>query len=504
MTTVNIRREVDAHLFALQYQLIFDRHDANSVAPAPPLDASALALRRRRLVRVAASFLEPAHYDAVVEERSVNRLCGYPVCARTLPSLHVQPKFRIAPRQGKVYSASSSARFCCEQCAVASAFYAKQLSAVNIHLRDLTRPLLLRFIDDDTSVDAWVRDGPLLNSLFARLRLERSGRTQPVVAPPAASSATTTTTPTPSGVDSTAVLADVVREVAPERRNVAPAPVIAGRPLAIDGYTPKSARPRKSVDVDDDDDDLFDDDDVDAEALKRFLDTGQHADSVEQVAAPIVTTDVTDADVIAAFGKPVAPKVLATENYSDFVRVWLLFDLWRPDLALESAATLASREVAPLIDEDAVGDDPDDDLMLTDVDRSQGALRQKALQTMLRDALRELERLCAAPLSDAVRREAQLALSEAALTSQLRDAVPALTPRAMAWLALLLLEASGSAWAGARAALVNDSEDDAATAELAPSPAAKRVDRCRHDALLARAVELVSGAQRDKQQSNHE
>lgn len=479
-------------MFALQYQLIFDsKQDAASAAaaPAPPLDASSLALRRRRLVRVAASFLEPSHYEAVVEERSVNRVCGYPLCARALSAKDAPAKYRIAPRQGKVYSASATARFCGEQCAVASAYFGKQLSAVNIHARDMTRPLAVRFIDDDVAVDAWTaRDAPLLNALFARLRHERSGHAAAATAlvpgaSPTAAAAATAATPADAPV-----LADVVREVAPERRNAPPAPVVAGRPLAIDGYTPTGSAAKRAPAADDDDDDIFDDD-VDAEALKQFLDTGQYVETVEHAApAPPLASvaDVGDADLVAAFGKPVAAKLLATENYSDFVRLWLLFDSWRPDASLTEAAAVASREVASI--DDGFGDDPDDDLMLTDVDRSQGALRLQALQTMLREALRELERVCGAPLSDIARRSAQLTLAEAAQTAQLRDAVPALTPRAMAWLALLVLEARGAAWSGARAALVSESDGEA--------PGAKRVDRGRHEALLARAKELVGGPYR--------
>jgi hypothetical protein len=495
MSSSSSRREVEAHVFALQYQLIFDSKQESAVAaPAPPLDASSVALRRRRLVRVAASFLEPSHYEAVVEERSVNRVCGYPLCARALAAKDAPAKYRIAPRQGKVYSASSTARFCGEQCAVASAFFGKQLSAVNIHARDMTRPLAVRFIDDDVAVDAWTtRDAPLLNALFARLRHERSGHAAPATAlAPGASPNAAAAAAGAAGAATAAdapVLADVVREVAPERRNAPPAPVVAGRPLAIDGYTPTGSAAKRAPaadndDDDDDDDDIFDDD-VDAEALKRFLDTGQYVETVEHAApAPPLASvaDVGDADLVAAFGKPVAAKLLATEHYSDFVRLWLLFDSWRPDASLTEAATVASREVAPI--DDGFGDDPDDDLMLTDVDRSQGALRLQALQTMLREALRELERVCGAPLSDIARRSAQLTLAEAAQTSQLRDAVPALTPRALAWLALLVLEARGAAWSGARAALVSEADGEA--------PGAKRVDRGRHEALLARAKELVA------------
>ena len=485
------RRDTEAHLFALQYQLIFDRAEGVA-APSGPVAATAESTaRRRRLVRVAASFLEQVHYDAVVEERSVNRVCGYPLCAQPLNARAATPKYRLAPRDGKVYSAAASARFCSESCVVASAFFAKQLSAVSVHVRDHARPLPVRFIDDDARVDPWLRDGPALKALFARLRHRRPDAPAPAPAAPAAAA-----DPPP------VVLADVVREVPLARQAAAPAPPIGSQPLAIDGYTPKAARQTLArirgadddLDDDDDDDDGDGDDDgVDVAALKRFLETGDNAAAVEPPAvADAKTSELTDGELLAAFGRPVPRKLFATENYSDFVQLWLLFDLWRPDRALVDGAAVPTRQLAQVDDDDDVdvddggvavggggGEPLESDLMLSDVDTSQSGLRQKALLTMLRTALRELERVCAktAPLCDATRRDAHALLAEASHTAQLRGAVPPLGAHAQAWLALLLLEARGGLWPGARAAFVNDGGGG--------------VDSARHEALLARAVDLT-------------
>jgi hypothetical protein len=143
------RKEIDQHLFALQYELIFTVRQQQQ---------QQCDVARRRLLRVAASFIERAHYDAVVEERSVNDLCGYPLCTAALPprALRSSAKYRVAPRQGKVY-ASAAQHFCSEACAIASAYYAKQLSAVGVYVRELAQPLRVRLLDDPPEpADAWL------------------------------------------------------------------------------------------------------------------------------------------------------------------------------------------------------------------------------------------------------------------------------------------------------------------------------------------------------------
>lgn len=462
------RREIEQHLFGLQYELIFDR-----AAPA----ATSSDTQRRRLLRVAGSFLERVHFDAVIEERSVNDRCGYPICSNALPPRHARSsaKYRVAPRQGKVY-ANASSQYCSEGCAVAAAYFAKQLSSVGVHVRDLTHPMRIRLLDDPPApADVWQSDGPALRALFARIRMQR---TQPnAVGELLQSESASAAAPA-----APAVLADVVREVVAEKRNASPMPVIGSNPLAIDGYVPKVSRTATSQAVrhmthDDDDDD----DGIDVNALKKFLETGDEAHRVENENEADGLGGGDDDDdgggaLVAAFGQPVPS--IGVESYSDFVRLWLLFDIWRPDASLGAVVEVGGD--ARQVDESDVVPvaDSEEAVLVTDVVTSQTGMRARALANLLRDAFTELERRSGAKLDDEWRRTALATLIEVARTSKLRDAVPALTPRARAWLALVLLEARQVTWPNAKDLVTSDERD-------------QRFEQKRHVALVNRAQEVI-------------
>lgn len=475
------RREVDQHLFGLQYELIFDR-----AAPA----ATSSETHRRRLLRVAGSFLERVHFDAVVEERSVNDRCGYPICSNALPPRHARStaKYRVAPRQGKVY-ANASSQYCCESCAVAAAYFSKQLSSTGVHVRDLSHPIRIRLLDDPPPpADAWLSDGPALRALFARIRLQRTrpsdGAVVGGILQETAAAAAVTPAPAP------AVLADVVREVVAEKRNASAMPVIGSNPLAIDGYVPKMSRTtasqaaRHMAHTDDDDDDA-NDDGIDVNALRKFLETGDEAHRVENE-NEVDGLDGGDGGggddddgggaLVAAFGQPVPS--IGVESYSDFVRLWLLFDIWRPDASLGAAVEVGGD--ARQVDESDVVPvaDSEEAVLVTDVVTSQTGMRARALANLLRDAFTELERRSGATLDDEWRRTALATLTDVARASKLRDAVPALTPRARAWLALVLLEARQVAWPNAKDLVTSDERD-------------QRFEQKRHVALVNRAQEVI-------------
>ena len=48
-----------------------------------------------------AQVLTKAHYDSVVEDRSIGLRCGYPLCSRPLPK-GPKPKFKVAANKGQV------------------------------------------------------------------------------------------------------------------------------------------------------------------------------------------------------------------------------------------------------------------------------------------------------------------------------------------------------------------------------------------------------------------
>lgn len=46
-------------------------------------------------------FIEPRHYNDVIEERFIDKLCGWPLCNHTLPDTPL-PKYRVSMSQRTV------------------------------------------------------------------------------------------------------------------------------------------------------------------------------------------------------------------------------------------------------------------------------------------------------------------------------------------------------------------------------------------------------------------
>ncbi|KAI8142383.1 Rtr1/RPAP2 family-domain-containing protein [Fennellomyces sp. T-0311] len=88
-----------------------------------------------QLLRQAAAILQPQTYDEVVEERSVQDWCGYPVCDRQ-PQKN-QPRYRISLSQRKVFDQSELALYCSDDCLQKSKYFRMQLSEEPVWFRDL-------------------------------------------------------------------------------------------------------------------------------------------------------------------------------------------------------------------------------------------------------------------------------------------------------------------------------------------------------------------------------
>lgn len=56
-------------------------------------------------------FITPAHYSDVVDERSIIKLCGYPLCQKKLGVIPKQ-KYRISTKTNKVYDITERKSFC--------------------------------------------------------------------------------------------------------------------------------------------------------------------------------------------------------------------------------------------------------------------------------------------------------------------------------------------------------------------------------------------------------
>lgn len=78
------------------------------------------------------------HYDDIVEERSIVKLCGYPLCDDSLKTIPKQ-QFIISTAQNKVYDITERKKFCSNKCFKSSVYLREQI---------LTSPLWVRREDD--------------------------------------------------------------------------------------------------------------------------------------------------------------------------------------------------------------------------------------------------------------------------------------------------------------------------------------------------------------------
>lgn len=82
--------------------------------------------------------INQAHYDDIVEERSIVKLCGYPPCTIALGTIPKQ-QYVIASTQNKVYDITERKKFCSNKCYKSSVYLKEQI---------LTTPLWVRKDDD--------------------------------------------------------------------------------------------------------------------------------------------------------------------------------------------------------------------------------------------------------------------------------------------------------------------------------------------------------------------
>lgn len=82
--------------------------------------------------------INQAHYDDIVEERSIVKLCGYPLCDITLTDVPKQ-QYVISRIKNKVYDITERKKFCSNKCYKSSVYLKEQI---------LTTPLWVRKEDD--------------------------------------------------------------------------------------------------------------------------------------------------------------------------------------------------------------------------------------------------------------------------------------------------------------------------------------------------------------------
>uniref|UniRef100_A0A8C5XP49 RNA polymerase II subunit B1 CTD phosphatase RPAP2 homolog n=1 Tax=Microcebus murinus TaxID=30608 RepID=A0A8C5XP49_MICMU len=85
-----------------------------------------------------AKFISPAHYRDVVDERSIVKLCGYPLCQKRLGIIPKQ-KYKISTKTNKVYDITERKSFCSNFCYQASKFFEAQIPKTPVWVREEER-----------------------------------------------------------------------------------------------------------------------------------------------------------------------------------------------------------------------------------------------------------------------------------------------------------------------------------------------------------------------------
>lgn len=78
--------------------------------------------------------INQAHYDDIVEERSIVKLCGYPLCGITLNDIPKQ-QYTISKAQNKVYDITERKKFCSNKCYKSSDYLKEQIPNTPLWVR---------------------------------------------------------------------------------------------------------------------------------------------------------------------------------------------------------------------------------------------------------------------------------------------------------------------------------------------------------------------------------
>ncbi|EDV31187.2 uncharacterized protein Dana_GF15235 [Drosophila ananassae] len=79
--------------------------------------------------------IDPSNYSDIVDERDINKLCGYPLCSNILENVPKQ-KYSISASKNKVYDLTERKKFCCGYCFKASEYIKAQVPVSPLWLRD--------------------------------------------------------------------------------------------------------------------------------------------------------------------------------------------------------------------------------------------------------------------------------------------------------------------------------------------------------------------------------
>ncbi|GFS15205.1 RNA polymerase II subunit B1 CTD phosphatase Rpap2 [Elysia marginata] len=89
------------------------------------------------------------HYNDIVEERAISRLCGYPVCSNILGKTP-NKKYHVSTKTNKVYEISERKNFCSNQCFKASRHFLAQIPDSPLWMRDKEQLPTINLLEHDS------------------------------------------------------------------------------------------------------------------------------------------------------------------------------------------------------------------------------------------------------------------------------------------------------------------------------------------------------------------
>ncbi|EFA75713.1 hypothetical protein PPL_10766 [Heterostelium album PN500] len=93
-------------------------------------------------LKLSAMFLQPNHYDDIVVERALTKLCGYPTCNKQVQQ-RKSYKYYISTKDQKVYDQEELANYCSTECLTNSKLFRFTLDKTPVHLRKLDHTQLI-------------------------------------------------------------------------------------------------------------------------------------------------------------------------------------------------------------------------------------------------------------------------------------------------------------------------------------------------------------------------
>ncbi|KAG1680227.1 putative RNA polymerase II subunit B1 CTD phosphatase rpap2 [Nymphon striatum] len=106
-------------------------------------------ITEEELIKLGSS-INASYYDDVAVERSLQKMCGYPICSSTLKQMPKQ-KYHISTKANKVYDITERKDFCSNQCYKRSKYFKDQLPTCPVWLIDKSEYSSFSLLKDEST-----------------------------------------------------------------------------------------------------------------------------------------------------------------------------------------------------------------------------------------------------------------------------------------------------------------------------------------------------------------